>query len=260
MRFYLSVPFERLEESIDFVRDEGFLPEVRMTDVDHMMSLGEDTLARLRELLAAFSFTPLMHGPFFGVDVAGIDKNISEYSIRCLMHGLEVTAALGGKVMVMHTSYLPQFSRGGRRHWFRNWSERMPQVVERADRYGITLALENTWDDRPEILEHLAALLPGDGVRFCLDTGHVNAFSHLPLKKWWEGIGDRVVVIHLHDNDGTSDDHLIPGKGSFDFSELAGYLRGREKLPLLDLEVDLSEARAAKEYLTGVFAKLQRRL
>ncbi|MBN2071897.1 MAG: sugar phosphate isomerase/epimerase [Candidatus Krumholzibacteriota bacterium] len=259
MRFYLSVPLDKLEEKIDFVRKEGFLPEVRMTNVDHMMSISSETLSRIRKTLSSFSFTPLTHGPFFGVDVAGIDRNISEYSVRCLIHGLEITAAIGGGIMVMHTGYLPQFSTGGRRHWFRNWSERMPEVLEKAEELGVMIALENTWDDRPEILEHLAGLLPGDNVRFCLDTGHVNTFSHLPLKKWWDAIGDRVVVIHLHDNDGSSDDHLLPGNGTFDFSELAGYLKTLDDIPLLDLEVDLADAAKAKEYLAGIFSRIWRR-
>ncbi len=253
MKFYLSVPLVKLEESLDFVKSEGFLPEIRMANVNYMMSLTDVAIKQLRGILDSRAYTPFMHGPFFGIDVASIDRNISEYSIRCLIHGLEVTSALGGSVMVMHTGYLPQFSRGGKRHWFRNWAERMPQVAEKAEELGVTLALENTWDDRPEILLHLAGLIPGDNVRFCLDTGHVNTFSRLPLKTWWKAIGDRVVVVHLHDNDGSSDDHMTPGKGTFDFRELADCLAGLDKLPLLDIEVDFSRAPAAKSYLAGIF-------
>ncbi len=253
MEYHLSIPLSRIEEYIGFARENGFQPEVRMTDVDHMMGLKTDDLKRLGEIFEKNRFRPFTHGPFFGLDVASIDRNISEYSIRALIHGLEITRGLGGNVMVMHTGYLPQFSRGGRRHWFRNWAERMPVVLERANNLGVTLALENTWDDRPEVLLHLADLLPGDSLRFCIDTGHVNAFSRLHISRWWNALEGRIVALHLHDNDGISDDHLVPGRGAFDFSALAKLMKESKDTPLLDLEVDIPNAVLAREVLDGVF-------
>ena len=252
MVFYISVPLSRFEESADIIEREQLLPEIRMTDVNFMMSLAEDSLDRLKRIIDEKSFSIFTHGPFFGLDAASLDRNISEYSLRCLIHGLEITKALGGEVMVIHTGYLPQFSRGGRRHWFRNWAERMPPVIEMASESGITLALENTWDDRPEVLLHLADLLPGDEVRFCLDTGHVNVFSRVPLGRWLKVIGEKVIALHLHDNDGISDDHLQPGKGTFNFGELFTYFRKSDTMPLLDLEVDIQIARMGREYLERI--------
>ncbi len=253
MTFYLSIPFNRFEKSIDFVREQGFQPEIRMANVNFLMCLTEQELVRLRKIVDDNSFSPFTHGPFFGLDVASLDSNISEYSIRCLIHGIKATSALGGSLMVIHTGYLPQFSRGGRRHWFKNWSERMPYIMEKAGESGVTIALENTWDDRPEILLYLASLLEGGEVKFCLDTGHVNAFSRIPLRKWLEGIGDRLVAVHIHDNDGLSDDHLVPGRGTFDFPEFVSFLKTLDPMPFLDLEVDMPRAEASRDYLEKIF-------
>ncbi len=256
MRFYLSVPLSRFDDMFDDVIKAGFCPEVRMTKADYLAKTPMSRFAEMRDLLEKRSLRTFTHGPFFGLDVASLDICLSEYSVDCLNIGLEATAALGGSVMVMHTGYLPQFSRGGRRHWLRNWAERMPKIVEHAEKLGVTLALENTWDDRPEIMLHLADMLPGDNVRFCLDTGHVNAFSHLGISRWWDMMGDRVVAMHLHDNDGISDDHLAPGEGIFDFETLAGKLNCLETMPLLDLEVDLPRAPRGREYLETLLAVL----
>ncbi len=251
--FYLSVPFERHEEGIDFVVRSGFQLEIRMTMVDHMMSLGKEDLGRIRKKIDGHGLSVFTHGPFFGLDVASLDNNISEYSIRCLTHGLEVTGALGGKVMVVHTGYLPLFSRGGKKHWLRNWAARMPAIVEKAGERGITLALENTWDDAPEVLLDLAESIGPEKIGFCIDTGHVNVFSRLPLRRWWDALSPRLVALHLHDNDGVSDDHLVPGKGTFDFVELGGCLRELGKQPLLDLEVDMASAVESRARLEGFF-------
>ncbi|HSG28856.1 MAG TPA: sugar phosphate isomerase/epimerase family protein, partial [Candidatus Krumholzibacterium sp.] len=220
MQFHLSIPLSGLEENLEFVHLNGFQPEIRMTKVNYMMGLKKSDLDRMRERIDGHGFRPFTHGPFFGLDVASLDSNISEYSIRAMVHGVDVTAALGGSLMVIHTGYLPQFSRGGKRHWMRNWAARMPFVLEAAGKAGVTLALENTWDDRPEVLLRLADLLGGP-VGFCIDTGHVNAFSKLSLDRWWNALEGRIVALHLHDNDGQSDDHLVPGTGTFDFERLA---------------------------------------
>jgi sugar phosphate isomerase/epimerase len=255
MRFFLSVPLSRFDDMLDDVVEAGFYPEIRMTKADYLAKMTMSKFAQMRDLFEKRSLRTFTHGPFFGLDIASLDICLSEYSTDCLNIGLEATAALGGSVMVMHTGYLPQFSRGGRRHWMRNWAERMPRIVEHAEKLGVTLALENTWDDRPEIMLHLADMLPGDNVRFCLDTGHVNAFSRLGITRWWDMMGDRVVAIHLHDNDGISDDHLAPGEGIFDFETLAGRLRGLETMPLLDLEVDLPRAPRGRDYLEDLLAR-----
>ena len=253
MRFFLSVPLSRFDDMFDDVVKAGFYPEIRMTRADYLAKTPRPKFEEMRARIEKRSLRTFTHGPFFGLDIASLDICISEYSADCLNIGLEATAALGGSVMVMHTGYLPQFSRGGRRYWLRNWAERMPKIVENAEKLGVTLALENTWDDRPEIMLHLAGMLPGDNVRFCLDTGHVNAFSHLGISRWWDMIGDRVVALHLHDNDGLSDDHLAPGEGIFDFETLAGRLRSLETMPMLDLEVDLPRAPRGKKHLETLF-------
>jgi len=62
--------------------------------------------------------------------------------------------------------------------------------------------------------------------------------------------------MHLHDNDGTSDDHLAPGRGTFDFAALGEILSKRDTLPLLDLEIDREQALRGKDYLEALWGGL----
>ena len=252
MEFYTSVPLSRFDALIDEVSGLGLNPEIRMTKADHLARMSSTDFEGIRERLERDSLEIFTHGPFFGLDIASLDRCLSEYSADCLLIGLEATSKMGGSLMVIHTGYMPQFSRGGRRHWFRNWAERMPHIADRARELGVTIALENTWDDRPEILLHLADLIPGDDVAFCLDTGHVNVFSRLHVGRWLDALGDRIAAIHLHDNDGLSDDHLVPGEGTFDFPALARRIAVMKKSPLLDLEVDVADAERSRSYIEGL--------
>ncbi|HMA75918.1 MAG TPA: sugar phosphate isomerase/epimerase family protein [Candidatus Krumholzibacteriaceae bacterium] len=249
MVFYLSTHIERLEHELDLITREGFYPEVRMASTDALFKLSDSDLGRMREEIEKRAVSVFSHGPFFGLDIASMDRGISNYTRDCLIRGIEVTASLGGKIMVMHTGYMPYFSRGGRKHWFRNWGERIRPVVEEALKRDVTIALENTWDDKPEILLRLADIIPDYRFSICLDTGHINCFSRISFQGWWDKVGGRVEVLHLHDNDGLSDDHLPAGRGIFDFRKLAGKLSEIDKLPLLDLEVDFIGAEESRNYL-----------
>lgn len=252
MRFHVSVMLHDFERGLDAAAREGFLPEVRMADVERMRRLDAASLGRMRGLLDERGRGALAHGPYLGLDVASLNEHIARYSAECLERGAEIAAALGCSVMVVHTNYSPFFSRAGLREWLGNWSERMSPIVERARALGVGVALENVWERTPEELERLLGALPRGAVRVCLDTGHIAAFSRLPVGRWWDRLGDRTAALHLHDNDGLSDDHLPPGGGVFDFPALAGILSGAAAPPLMTLEVDIAEAAAGRAYLESI--------
>ncbi len=254
MIFHVSIMLDELEARLDPAARARFYPEVRMNDVRRLMDIPNGDVDRMRGLIEARGLTTFTHGPFLGLDIASLNDHIAAYSAECLLRGLEVTAGLGGPVMVMHTNYSPFFSRAGLRVWLGNWSERMRPVVERAGELGVRVALENAWEERPEVLAHLVDLVPGGAAAVCLDTGHINAFSRRPVRRWWDVLGERVVALHLHDNDGLSDDHLPPGEGIFDFPALVALLRARPSLPLMTLEVDPARAERGREYIEGLFS------
>ena len=67
---------------------------------------------------------------------------------------------------------------------------------------------------------------------FCLDSGHTNVAvggGCLSVPDYIRYFGDRIKMLHLHDNDGVNDQHLIPGFGYinwpavFDALEEVGY-------------------------------------
>jgi sugar phosphate isomerase/epimerase len=255
MIFHASIMLDELEKRLDEVVRAGFGPEVRMTDVAHLRRLSETEVARLRGFLEERGLPIFTHGPFLGLDVASLNDHVAEYSADCLVRGCEVTAGLGGSAMIIHTNYSPFFSRAGLREWLGNWSERLPPILEKAKGLGVRIALENAWEERPEVLAHLIDILPAGAAMACLDTGHINAFSHRGVRRWWEVLGDRVIALHLHDNDGLSDDHLPPGAGIFDFPALVELVRGREPLPLMTLEVDIPRAIEGRRYLEELFSR-----
>jgi sugar phosphate isomerase/epimerase len=57
-------------------------------------------------------------------------------------------------------------------------------------------------------------------VSACLDIGHAHCYSNTPVLNWIEKLGTRIAYVHLHDNDGTGDQHLPIGEGNIPFKEV----------------------------------------
>ncbi|HMD78478.1 MAG TPA: sugar phosphate isomerase/epimerase [Nitrososphaerales archaeon] len=74
-----------------------------------------------------------------------------------------------------------------------------------------------------------------DGLHFTLDTSHAHVNGQRPLELA-ERLGSMLAEVHLSDNSGSTDDHLVPGEGNAPLGELLNKLSIGE-LPVC-LEID----------------------
>lgn len=88
----------------------------------------------------------------------------------------------------------------------------------------------------------------------CLDTGHLNIYRDAE-KNLIEDQGDfirsfghdRLLALHLADNDGTYDQHMMPcGRGNIDFASVAKALRAIDYTGILNYEIP-GESRCPNE-------------
>ncbi len=98
---------------------------------------------------------------------------------------------------------------------------RYGKIAEAAEKYGVRLALENSV--YPKYVRFLLDSLRSPYVGFCYDSGHENAFSK--GENYLERYADRLFAMHLHDNDGVSDQHGIPMTGQIDWKRTVSQLR-----------------------------------
>ena len=64
-----------------------------------------------------------------------------------------------------------------------------------------------------------------DYLRFCFDSGHANAFTKNIDDFPWEKYKDKLICLHLHDNDGMYDLHQIPFEGNINWKLLMKNLK-----------------------------------
>lgn len=90
-------------------------------------------------------------------------------------------------------------------------------MIPFAKQYGVKICLENmgvdSWStDVNDVCRHideLNAIAGEDIFGFCLDIGHAKMTGKI-LYRYIKALGKRLTVLHIHDNDGTKDAHVMP--------------------------------------------------
>lgn len=94
----------------------------------------------------------------------------------------------------------------------------MRLVLEPANR--MVTDLVNTAGHALEVIAEI-----GDGrLGVVLDSGHINLVDET-AREAIEKLGSRLLQVHVNDNDGVTQQNLVPGEGNFDFEEMIRALR-----------------------------------
>ncbi len=177
-----------------------------------------------------------VHAPFTDIACGAIDCLIREASLMRLKYAVDLGVLFGAKSMVFHTGWEEKIYADAKDIWLGFALETMERLCEHADRSGVSIVLENVFEPDTYIHKKIFEAIPARSLGFCLDAGHVYAFSKTPLKTWLEDLGLRIRHLHLHDNHGGSDEHLAPGSGIVDFDLLFSWLSQHNMRPVLTLE------------------------
>jgi len=258
----LNIPILRLvEESMKIV---GHVPARELLKgfdaVKELLSLGIGVELQLTsQVLDSFTYKDFgalaqllegalvtIHAPFLNLDPGASEPLVLEATRKRFFQTISVAKLLEPEVVVFHTGYHPDRVKPIYDSWFKRALESFLQV---AGAYSGRVALENVFDSNPENLERFLRELPKSfGV--CIDVGHLNLFSELPVSDWLESFKDRIYEFHVHDNNGLEDQHAPVGTGTFDFSAFFSSLRVVTSDYIFNLENKTPEA--VKESLSNL--------
>ncbi len=170
-----------------------------------------------------------IHGVFMDACPLSPDNEIREISRKRCRKSCRQAQKVGAKNVVFHSTALP-FVRGGHDMlWGRDAAEYYCMLAEEHD---LNLFIENFNDVNPEPFLRMMENVTGDRVKVCLDIGHAN-YSRVPIAEWFSALGDSIGYMHISDNLGSWDDHMVLGKGTVDFSAADEFYRKKGgKIPL----------------------------
>ncbi|MBQ2945003.1 MAG: sugar phosphate isomerase/epimerase [Clostridia bacterium] len=101
----------------------------------------------------------------------------------------------------------------------------MRELASTAEQEGVTLCLENLPFPsfslaKPDKVCELIREINSDFCKMCFDAGHANVFPELTVANEMKKHGALIRALHLHDNDGHGDNHLMPCFGRLDWISL----------------------------------------
>jgi sugar phosphate isomerase/epimerase len=181
--------------------------------------------------------------------------------LELVRNRIEMTARIGGDAVVMHIGSEPAEPAAAQAFW--DVARRTFDELEPAARHaGVRIALENGVPANFSSIRRVFGLYGPDYVGLCYDSGHGNIVG--TGLDFLDECKDRLTVVHLHDNDGASDQHRLPGMGTVDWERLARLVAASAYRKPLSLEVSqknsgledgerfLASAREAGEKLTAM--------
>lgn len=144
-----------------------------------------------------------------------------------------LTRFLGCKNWVVHPIMPYGVEEAGTALAAQTWAlnlEFMSELLAYAKEQDVTICLENMpmlrfSMSKPAQIREFVDAIQDDHFKICLDTGHVAVFPELPLGDAVRELGDRIRVLHVHDNMGDRDAHLWPTQGIINWPEFVCALR-----------------------------------
>jgi sugar phosphate isomerase/epimerase len=175
------------------------------------------TPERIGELADEHGLSLTFHAPFRDWNIGSYDERVRTDSVERVKRSLDAAATAGAGAVVVHGGSVPERYPG----WVHEQSaenaiESLEACADHAARVGVPLCLENqppSDEDRRYTTspDDLAATLDAvdadpDVLGVTLDVGHAKV-AGTDWRAFVDRFGDRIEVCHLHDNDGTDDQH-----------------------------------------------------
>lgn len=228
-----------LPAAIAAIGDAGFEYVELWGEVPHAYPSWTDQ-RMIRDTLSPYRMTITTHAPFTDLNPASPFQPVKGAIEKTLEDFVDFSASLGASIVTMHPGSVHNEGLVGQsmassmatlRKMVRAAGGRLKVNVENQapshSKYHFPLA------STPESLGQILA--EEEGLGFTLDSGHAHAAGASPAALA-ERFGSRLTEVHLSDNGGASDDHLIPGEGTADLQSLMNQIQGTDVLVCLELD------------------------
>lgn len=209
-------------------------------------------LERSAELSRATGVGITVHLPFVDLNLASLVPSARQNAVERVQRALEGATDLGALCGVLHTGqnalYHPlaaSYAVKALEKSFADFTEIIPIAVE-------NLALSTK--DLIQGPEALRDLTERAGFHNCLDFGHAyveagRAGERDLTERYLETLGERIIHLHVHSNDGGADQHRPLSEGTLPYHRYANFLRGFSGTVCLEVTGGAEGVRSSAQHI-----------
>lgn len=183
-----------------------------------MEDLFQELASKFRSLPVGFS----IHPPAWDINLTSENRAIREASFSEYKKAILFANMIGASHVVIHPGfcYSSVFNKQIAQHRSATYINELCII---AKELNVKLAIENVGYNGSSIFtqsEYTNFLNDLDETAvFLIDTGHAH-LNNWDIPKLIKDTKDRLYAMHIHDNDGTGDDHLPIGEGTIAWKEV----------------------------------------
>ena len=177
---HVNVPYSMLLERIDFAIKNRIHPEIYFNAED-LETCDERDARRLSKTLQENGLEISFHAPYMDLSPGGVDRRIKEVTIDRFLKTIDLAQFFKPKMVVFHPGYERWKFNGNVRLWLESSLQTWRPLVKEAEEMGLTLAIENVYEEAPGSIKNLLEEIHSPHFRFCFDANHHHIFSKTPL-------------------------------------------------------------------------------
>ena len=223
MLYCLGIPFQKMVDQLDNVETDY----VEIVD-DGFHELNKRRISTLRNVGASCNLKYSVHAPFADVNIASLSGSMLKAVVKRLRGSIVHSQALDAYVWVFHpgagtgiSAFYPGLG------WLQNLKTART-LAKIGNDYGVKIAIENVPEPYPGLMksvkefEEFYAKVDED-IGLALDVGHAHINGQ--IESFLRTFKDKIVHMHVSDNDGKSDQHLGIGRGTINWKGLVNIMK-----------------------------------
>lgn len=157
----------------------------------------------------------VLHAPYNELFPCAIDKKARELAADRYRQAIDLAKRYGSTKVIIHGGFNPWI-------YFPVWYTEQSVIFWKAflkEDPGVEIVLENVLETEPQWLLDIVKGVDDPRLKLCLDIGHVNAYSKIPAMEWVEICAPYISHFHIHNNDGSRDQHNALNDGTIPMKE-----------------------------------------
>lgn len=224
----------------------ALLKRLREVDVNHveipdegLHTLNQRRVKSLKEAAKANNLDLVVHAPWAGINIAVPSAVLRRTILKRLEKSIVYAGQLGCRLWLFHPG-----SKTALSHIYpgKDWEQNLDSVralLRVARREGVEVAIENTPEPYPNLMKtvrdfHRFYEELDDNIGMALDVAHANLNNQ--IQDFIRQFHEKIVHMHVSDNDGANDLHQGIGYGTINWESVAKTVKEAEYSNLIVLE------------------------
>lgn len=210
-------------------------------------ALDKDLVSLIEYAESSYDLEISVHTPFSDLNIASLNKPIWRETLRQIEATIEALAN-HARVFVIHPGYVSSLAAFCPDKALHKNKQALVKLAQCATEHGVTATVENMVN-----VDFLLGRFPNeiedmrpDGVGFTFDVGHANTVNAID-----SFLRTQIDHVHLHDNNGQTDEHLALGLGNINWDRIMRALRRYKGIFVLESRT-LDEGAQSLAYLRRI--------